>query len=182
MKKIHLFILLFGFSQIFAQTSTMKQINHESPQGTSVNKMTPEFMWLLKRVSDVQVSPDGKTILFGISEYELKENNGKRNLFTMPFTGGEIKKITDSNVSLFNAIWRPDGKKIGYLSAESKSVQIWEMNPDGSGKTKISNIPDGINAFMYAPDQKNVLYIKDVKMEKTVQDIYPDLPSGSDDF
>lgn len=101
MKKIHLFILLFGFSQIFAQTSTMKQINHESPQGTSVNKMTPEFMWLLKRVSDVQVSPDGKTILFGISEYELKENNGKRNLFTMPFTGGEIKKITDSNVSLF---------------------------------------------------------------------------------
>lgn len=178
MKKIHLFILLFGFSQIFAQTSTMKQINHESPQGTSVNKMTPEFMWLLKRVSDVQVSPDGKTILFGISEYELKENNGKRNLFTMPFTGGEIKKITDSNVSLFNAIWRPDGKKIGYLSAESKSVQIWEMNPDGSGKTKISNIPDGINAFMYAPDQKNVLYIKDVKMEKTVQDIYPDLPKA----
>lgn len=178
MKKIHLFILLFGFSQIFAQTSTMKQINHESPQGTSVNKMTPEFMWLLKRVSDVQVSPDGKTILFGISEYELKENNGKRNLFTMPFTGGEINKITDSNVSLFNAIWRPDGKKIGYLSAESKSVQIWEMNPDGSGKTKISNIPDGINAFMYAPDQKNVLYIKDVKMEKTVQDIYPDLPKA----
>ncbi|MDD2345217.1 MAG: S9 family peptidase, partial [Bacteroidales bacterium] len=79
---------------------------------------------------------------------------------------------------LFNAIWRPDGKKIGYLSAESKSVQIWEMNPDGSGKTKISNIPDGINAFMYAPDQKNVLYIKDVKMEKTVQDIYPDLPKA----
>lgn len=178
MKKIHLFILLFGFSQIFAQTSTMKQNNPASQQGTSVNKMTPEFLWLLKRVSDIQLSPDGKTILFGISEYELKENKGKRNLFTMPVTGGEITKITDVNVSLFNAVWRPDGKKIGYLSAESKTVQIWEMNPDGSGMTKISNIPDGINAFMYAPDQKNVLYIKDVKMEKTVQDLHPDLPKA----
>lgn len=178
MKKIHLFILLFGFSQIFAQNSTMKQINPLSPQGTNVNKMTPEFMWLLKRVSDIQLSPDGKTMLFGISEYELKENKGKRNLFTMPVAGGEINKITDYNASLFNAIWRPDGKKIGYLSAESKSVQIWEMNPDGSGKTKISNIPDGINAFMYAPDQKNILYIKDVKMEKTVQDLHPDLPKA----
>ncbi|MDD2413513.1 MAG: S9 family peptidase [Bacteroidales bacterium] len=178
MKKIHLLILLFGFSQIFAQTSTMKQINQNPQEGQVINKMTPEFLWLLKRVSDIQLSPDGKTVLFGISEYDLKENKGKRNLFTMPVTGGEIKQISDVNASLFNAVWRPDGKKIGYLSAESKSVQIWEMNPDGSGKTRISNIPDGINAFIYSPDQKNILYIKDVKMEKTVQDLHPDLPKA----
>ncbi len=178
MKKIHLIILVIGFSHVFAQTSTMKQINQNSPEEVKISKMTPEFLWKLKRISDIQLSPDGKTVLFGISEYDLKENKGKRNLFTMPVSGGEIKKISDVNVSLFNAVWRPDGNKIGYLSSESKTVQIWEMNPDGSEKTRISNIPGGINAFMYSPNQKYILYIKDVKLEKTVQDIHPDLPKA----
>ena len=53
------------------------------------------------------------------------------------------------------------------------------MNPDGTGKTMISDIPEGINAFAYSPDQKNILYIKDVKLNKTVQDLYPDLPKAN---
>lgn len=142
-------------------------------------KMTPEFLWTLGRVSEIQVSPDGQMVLFGISEYSLKENKGNRNLYLIPSQGGNIIKLTNSELSLFNAIWRPDGKKIAYLSSENKGVQIWEMNPDGTGKTMISDIPEGINAFAYSPDQKNILYIKDVKLNKTVQDLYPDLPKAN---
>lgn len=178
MKKLTLLIMIFGSCHLFAQMSTMKQINSSEQNQKVVNKMTPEFLWKLKRVSDVQISPDGKTLLFGIAEYDLKENKGKRNLFSMSVNGGEMKQLTDVNVSLFNAIWRPDGKKIAYLSSESKTVQIWEMNPDGSEKTRISNIPGGINAFNFSPDQKHILYVKDVKLEETVQDRHPDLPKA----
>ena len=50
------------------------------------------------------------------------------------------------------------------------------MNPDGSGKTKITNLEEGINGFSYSPDMKNILYIKDVKLDKTVNEVYTDLP------
>ncbi|OIP01454.1 MAG: peptidase S9 [Bacteroidetes bacterium CG2_30_32_10] len=138
--------------------------------------LTPELLWKLGRVSDAQLSPDGKQILFGITYYDLKENKGNRDLYTISINGGNPFKVTDFKGSEFNGIWRPDGKKIGFLSAEGGSVQIWEMNPDGSNKNKITNIEEGINGFSYSPDMKNILFIKDVKLDKTVNDVYPDLP------
>jgi len=140
--------------------------------------MTPEALWSFGRVSGVNVSPDKTHILFGTSFYDVKGNSGNRDLFVMPLKGGEAQNITNTPGSEFNARWRPDGKKIGYLSAQSGSTQLWEMNPDGSDKTQISSVEGGINGFEYAPNQKKILYIKAVKLDKSVQDIHPDLPKA----
>ncbi len=142
-------------------------------------RMTPELLWKLGRVSEMQVSPDGKKILYGITYYSLSENKGNRHILVIPATGGTPVQLTNTKGSEFNAIWRPDGKKIGYLSDESGSSQIWEMNPDGRGKTKISDIDGDVNGFEYSPDMKHLLFIKDVKLDKTVNDIYPDLPKAN---
>ena len=42
--------------------------------------MTPEVLWSFGRLGDVQVSPDEKTLLFGISYYDIQENKGNREL------------------------------------------------------------------------------------------------------
>jgi dipeptidyl aminopeptidase/acylaminoacyl peptidase len=143
------------------------------------NKLTPELLWSLGRISDFKVSPDGKFILYGITKYDIAENKGNRDLYVIPVTGGEPKKLTDFPGSEFNELWKPDGKKIGFLSAKSGSVQIWEMNTDGSDQKIISNIPDGITGFSYAPNGKNILYTKDVKVDKTPAEIYADLPKAN---
>jgi dipeptidyl aminopeptidase/acylaminoacyl peptidase len=142
----------------------------------SQERLTPELLWKLGRVSDVQLSPDGKTVLFGITYYNLQANKGNRNLYIMDVAGGNPLKVTESASFIFNGIWRPDGKKIGYISSETGESQIWEMNPDGSGKKQISSVADGLNGFLYSPSMNNVLFIKDVKMDKTVNEVYPDLP------
>jgi dipeptidyl aminopeptidase/acylaminoacyl peptidase len=142
-------------------------------------RLTPELLWKFGRVSEMQVSPDGKTILYGITYYSLAENKGTRHLYAIPATGGTPIQLTNSKGSEFNAIWRPDGKKIGYLSDESGSSQIWEMNPDGSGKMKISDIDGDINGFEYSTTIKHILFIKDVKLDTTVNDMYPDLPKAN---
>ncbi len=146
---------------------------------SSTPVMTPEFMWDLGRISDIQISPDGKNILFGIGEYSIKENKGNRNLYLMPVRGGTPQKLTDSKHTIYNAIWRPDGKKIGYLSSEKNGVQVWEMNPDGSGKAQVSNIIGGISSFSYAPSLKYILFVKRVKIDQNVQDMHPDLPEAN---
>jgi dipeptidyl aminopeptidase/acylaminoacyl peptidase len=142
-------------------------------------RMTPELLWKLGRVSEMQVSPDGKKIIYGITYYSLTENKGNRHLWVIPAAGGTPVQLTNSKGSEFNAIWRPDGKKIGYLSDESGSSQIWEMNPDGSDKTKVSDVDGDINGFEYSPNMKHILFIKDVKLDKTVNDLYPDLPKAN---
>jgi len=143
------------------------------------NKLTPELLWKLGRVSEAQVSPDGKTILYGIIYYNLEENKGNRDLYSIPVSGGKPVKLTDTKGSEYNALWRPDGKKIGYLSADGGSMQVWEMNPDGSDKKQVSNVEDGINSFAYSPAMNNILFTKDVKLDSTVNDLYPDLPKAN---
>ncbi len=141
--------------------------------------MTPEVLWRLGRLSDVQVSTDGSTLLFGISRYSIKGNKGNRDLYSMPITGGETLKLTDFAGGEYNAVWRPDGVKIGFLSAKSGSTQLWEMNADGSSKLEITNIEGGITGFKYSPDGTQILFTKEVKMDKTIHDLYPDLPEAN---
>lgn len=138
--------------------------------------MTPEALWAFGRVSGVEVSPDGNTILYGVSYYSIEQNKGNRDLYTMNTDGTNNKQITKSPKSEFNAIWRPDGLKIGFLTSESGSVQLWEMNPDGSDRTQISNINGGITGFKYSPDQTKVLYTKEVSLENKFKDLFEGLP------
>ena len=51
--------------------------------------MTPEVLLSLGRLSDPQLSPDGKTILYGVSYTSIEENRSVRNLFTIPVEGGD---------------------------------------------------------------------------------------------
>ncbi|MFA7401972.1 MAG: hypothetical protein WCZ21_05525, partial [Bacteroidales bacterium] len=106
---------------------------------------TPELLWKLGRLNDLRVSPDGKTLLFTITYYDVDANKGNTDIYTLPVNGGSMKKITDTPISEQNPRWRPDGKKIGFLFED----QIWEMNPDGSDKKQISHIEDEITAFVY---------------------------------
>ena len=141
--------------------------------------MKPETLWEFGRVGDVRVSPDGRNVLYGAAYYDVDANSGLRDLFVMPADGGEAVNVTNSKVSEFNALWRPDGKKIGYLSSESGSVQLWEMKPDGSEKNQISDIEGGISGFNYSPDMEHIFFIKNVKVLEDAHDLYPDLPKAN---
>ncbi len=142
-------------------------------------KMTPEALWAMGRVSGHEVSPDGNTILYGVSYYSIEQNKGNRELFTVDINGENNSQITKTAKSEFNEMWRPDGEKIGFLSSESGSVQLWEMNPDGTGRTRISNIEGGITGFKYAPDQSKILYTKEVPIESKFKDLYSGLPKAT---
>jgi dipeptidyl aminopeptidase/acylaminoacyl peptidase len=141
--------------------------------------ITAEWLWSLGRISDPQVSPDGKNILYGVTYYDLKENKGNRDLYVMALESSIQTRITQTAYSENNARWRPDGQWIGFLSAESGSLQIWEMKPDGSAKRQISNIPGGVEGFSYSPDSKSIAWAASVKLDQALAEKYPDLPKAN---
>jgi len=145
----------------------------------SSNIMTPEILWAFGRVGEVVLSPDKKTILFGVKYFDISENKGNTELYTMSVSGEKQTKITETAGSEFNICFRPDGKKIGFLFYDESGVQLWEMNIDGTERTKISNIEGGINGFKYSPDQNKIAYIQEVDLVDQIVDIYPDLPKAN---
>ncbi len=185
MKKLNILLFALAFLFVACNNDQMKpegmDAKKEKKEAVTTNIedlptiMTPEVLWKLGRVSGIQVSPDGKFVLFGISRYSVENNNGNRNLYVMPTLGGEPIQITDFEGSEFNAVWSPSGEMIHFLSAKSETVQIWAVNPDGSGTKQLSDIEDGISGFKWGPDGKKLLFIKDVKVLQTTHDRYPDL-------
>ncbi len=164
MKKYFFFVAI---AMVFAMVTQAQQ------------RFTPELLWKLGRVSEPQVSPDGKQVLYGVTWYNVAENKGKRTVFKVAVAGGEAVALDLSPGSVYNAIWRPDGKKIAYLTADGGAMQIFEANPDGSEKKKISDVEGGISGFSYSPVMKHIVFYKAVKLDKTPNDMYPDLPKAN---
>ena len=77
--------------------------------------MTPELLLSLGRLSDPQLSPDGKTILYGVSYTSIAENRSVRNLFTIPGGGRRPTQLTMDGKSIASARWSPDGESIFFL-------------------------------------------------------------------
>ena len=130
-------------------------------------------------VSDPQVSPDGKTVVFGINRYDLAENKGNVDLYSMPTAGGPMKRLTDTKGSEGNQRWRPDGKKIGFLATADGASQLFEMNPDGTDRKQVSKLPEGMDGFGYAPSGNRIFCFYEVKLDKTEQENNPDMPKNT---
>ncbi|MCL3779132.1 S9 family peptidase [Prolixibacteraceae bacterium JC049] len=160
------------------QATSKKGYHPEVPQLKS-DVMTPELLWSFGRIGGVEVSPNGKTVLYGVTHFNIEEDRSYRDLYTVPTAGGTPTQITDTKEKEFAAVWRPDGKKIGYLSAKSGSVQLWEMNPDGTNKIQVSDIKGGLAGFKYAPTLDKVVYVQEVKLDQTVNDKHADLPKAN---
>ena len=138
--------------------------------------LTPEVLWKFGRVSDPQISPDESMVVYGVSRYHAKTNESNTDILAISLDDGEVISITAMKGSEFNQRWHPEGGKIGFLHPENGEVQIWEVNADGTNLKKRSNIPGGINSFEYSPDGESILYTQDVKLEKTPEEKYEDLP------
>jgi len=162
-----------------AEESTNDSSYQTSAMQLKSDIMTPEVLWSFGRLGGENISPDEKTILYGVTYFNKDENRSYRDLYTLSVNGGEPVQLTNTSKNEYNEIWRPDGKKIAYLSSASGSMQMWEMNPDGSNPVQISDVEGGIGGFNYSPDMSKIFYTKEVQLEKTVKDLYPDLPKAN---
>jgi len=156
---------LFLFSFFLAITSPI----------FSQQNLSADILWKFGRVSDPKISPDGKTAIYGVRTSDMAANKSTNIIYKLSLKGGTPESITDKEDNANSATWRPDGKKIGYLSSKSGDMELWEMNPDGTDKKQLTNIKDGIDLFEYAPDMMHILYAKAVRVDPTIQQKYPNL-------
>ncbi|WP_321374542.1 S9 family peptidase [uncultured Draconibacterium sp.] len=181
MKKIALFIFIAMTIISCTQKESGQVAKNYVPETPKLSSdvMTPEVLWSFGRLGGAQVSPDGSTVLYTVTYYNIEENKSYRDIYSIPVAGGEAKNLTNTASNEYNVVWRPDGKKIGYLSSASGSVQLWEMNPDGSDRQKVSEIEGGIFGFQYAPDMSKIYYLQTVKLDNDIHDLFPDLPKAN---
>ena len=94
---------------------------------------TDEGTWI-----SLDVSPDGKTLVFELLG----------DLYSMPVTGGEARRITQGLPFDSQPRYSPDGKRIVFLSDRDGSENVWTCDPDGS---KLKQVTRGKAALYASP-------------------------------
>lgn len=157
----------------------MKIDNSLTEAEKSAGILTPEVMWKMGRVGGSTVSPDGKTVLYTVSYYSMKDDKSSTHIWSVPTDGGEAVQITDGAGKEASIQWSADGSRIYFLSTRSGDAQLWSAKPDGSDMRQLSAIEGGIEGFGVSPKEDKLYYIKRVQVEKRrSSEIFPDLPDS----
>lgn len=157
----------------------MKIDNSLTEAEKSAGILTPEVMWKMGRVGGSTVSPDGKTVLYTVSYYSMKDDKSSTHIWSVPTDGGEAVQITDGAGKEASIQWSVDGSRIYFLSTRSGDAQLWSAKPDGSDMRQLSAIEGGIEGFGVSPKEDKLYYIKRVQVEKRrSSEIFPDLPDS----
>src|SRR5512135_3772541 len=68
-------------------------------------------------VSDPQLSPDGKWVVYTVTTPSLKDNRGVARLWLADVATGQTRQITQGPGSDRSPRWSPDGKTIAFISS-----------------------------------------------------------------
>ena len=99
---------------------------------------TDEGTWM-----SLDVSPDGKQIVFDLLG----------DLYLLPITGGEARRLTNGLPWDCQPRFSPDGKQIAFISDRNGSDNLWLVNVDGTGAKKVSDeTDDALGSPAWSPD------------------------------
>jgi TolB protein len=99
-------------------------------------------------------SPDGKTLAY------CADRGGNYDVYTIPVEGGQETRLTTAEGLDDGPEYSPDGKKIYFNSIRSGLMQIWRMNPDGSGQEQVTPDDNFNNWFPHlSPDGTRMVFL-----------------------
>ena len=133
------------------------------------------------RIGSVQANAAGTQAVYAVTYYSVAENKSHSVLYLLTSRPNSRKRLTTSTHSESGAVWIKVGneEQIAYLSAESGSNQLWVMKSDGSHRRQISHEADDVQDFLFSPDSKRVILVKEVAQHTAIAPKEEDLPKAT---
>lgn len=140
-------LLVPGAATVFAQGG---------PSAASAVRRAITFDELasVANVTDPQLSPDGRRVLYALRTTDVEENRRATATYLLPVAGGTPRQWPDDTTRATEARWSPDGRRVAFIAAG----QLWIANADGTGKRRLTTLTGGATGPVWAPTSDRVAF------------------------
>lgn len=131
---------------------------------TTRRPLTPEDLLALKRVSDVQISPDRALIAFVVGDAFKEDTDAPRSqIWVVPGDGAAAHPYTTGPRSDTTPRWSPDGRTLAFLSdrAESGKPQVYLLERGAGEARRLTDLPGDIAELEWSPDGTRLAFLMD---------------------
>jgi dipeptidyl aminopeptidase/acylaminoacyl peptidase len=128
--------------------------------------MTIEDLFKFPRISEPQISPDGKLVVYAVGKVDRGENKTSSNLWVAATDGSSPpRRLTTTDKKDSRPRWSPDGSKILFESNRSGSQQIWIIDVGGGEARQLTTLSTGAGTGVWSPDGKLIAFVSAVYPE-----------------
>jgi dipeptidyl aminopeptidase/acylaminoacyl peptidase len=117
---------------------------------------SPEDLVTLERLSDPQVSPDGRRVAYVLRSTDMENNRGRTKLWYLDLKSGRSRQLTTHPAGVSNPRWSADGKSLYFLSSRSDLNQVWQLPLDGGEARQVTDLPLDAGILVLSPDGRHL--------------------------
>jgi len=114
-------------------------------------------------VSDPQISPDGKSVVYVLSRMNMEQDRNDRDLVLHEIATAASRALTHDRKDVGSPRWSPAGDRIAFLAAvgpaKEEKAQIFVLSMSGGDALKITDVPSGIEQFAWRPVSGEIAYV-----------------------
>jgi dipeptidyl aminopeptidase/acylaminoacyl peptidase len=123
-------------------------------------------------VSDPQISPDGKSIVFVVSRPNFEEDRSDNELVLVEVATAVQRVLTFDRKDVGSPRWSPSGDRLAFLATvpytkdnkddtgkREGSPQAFVMPMSGGDAKKVTNAPNGVEQFAWRPNGRDIAYV-----------------------
>jgi len=129
-------------------------------------KFTVQEMLKLRRVSDPQLSPDGRFVAYVVTDVSLEKNKRVNHVWVVPTAGGEPIALVQEDKPDTSPRWSSDGKRLAFLSTREDGSQVWVVDMAQGravGKPRqVTKVATEVSSFAWSPDGRWLAFASDV--------------------
>ena len=178
MKKILLMMAIaaVGLGGCNKRPEPLKIDNALTAEEIAAGRLTPEVMWKMSRAGSSSISPDGTTLLYQQTDYNIAENRGVTTIWVEDLASKAVTRLTDNTSNNVSPKWSADGSRIYFLSDRSGSMQVWEMTAAGANAKQLSDLDKDIEGFGVSPKGDKAWYVQRIQVaDRRSSDVYKDM-------
>jgi len=141
----------------FVAAAALAIVLFPRPAAPAARPFTVHDLVALQRVSEPQVSPDGRQVVFAVRSTDLAANRGRTDLWLVAADGTGLRQLTRGQEAEASPRWSPDGKAIYFLSSRAGTGQVWRLRMDGGEAERVTSLPVDVGSFGLSRDGTRLL-------------------------